>query len=255
MRVDFGHVDEVQDIDLVGGFGIGLRKIMLSEHHVLARRGFVALHRIFPLHFFTGLLVDPFVADRREVPLVEQGQRQLVRLFGSMQRDWDLHQPEAQAATPNSSRHSSAPVHRGCPTSASLSAFSPARAPSRSCRLCAGGAFALTHSRLELSHLALDTPFALHPWDWVRRLLMPVLPRSAVMHVARSPLAAFLKQSGIAEQQSQPLVIAFASGVILRQSSLLERIRAELRGLGAARLLPMSALALASLPELERTVS
>jgi len=75
------------------------------------------------------------------------------------------------------------------------------------------------------------------------------------MHVARSPLAAFLKQSGIAEQQSQPLVIAFASGVILRQSSLLERIRAELRGLGAARLLPMSALALASLPELERTVS
>ena len=57
------------------------------------------------------------------------------------------------------------------------------------------------------------------------------------MHDHRSLLAQSLFEFGIAGGGDQPLVIAFADGVSWQQSPTLERIRAELRGLGAALLL------------------
>jgi len=57
------------------------------------------------------------------------------------------------------------------------------------------------------------------------------------MHDHRSSLAQSLSEFGIAGEHDQPLVIAFAESVALRQSATLEGIRAELRGLGAALLL------------------
>ena len=57
------------------------------------------------------------------------------------------------------------------------------------------------------------------------------------MHDHRSLLAQSLFEFGIAGGGDQPLVIAFAEGVSWQQSPTLERIRAELRGLGAALLL------------------
>src|SRR6187551_1653529 len=57
------------------------------------------------------------------------------------------------------------------------------------------------------------------------------------MHDHRSLLAQSLFEFGIVGGGDQPLVIAFADGVSWQQSPTLERIRAELRGLGAALLL------------------
>ncbi len=52
----------------------------------------------------------------------------------------------------------------------------------------------------------------------------------------RPSLAPSLLEFGIASGDDQPLVIAFADGLRLRESPVLEQIRAELRGLGAGLL-------------------
>jgi len=57
------------------------------------------------------------------------------------------------------------------------------------------------------------------------------------MHDPRSSLAQSLAEFGIGAGHDQPLVLAFSERAILRESATLERIRAELRGLGAALLL------------------
>ena len=57
------------------------------------------------------------------------------------------------------------------------------------------------------------------------------------MHDHRSMLAQSLLEFGIASDHDQPLVIAFAESLHWQPSPTLERIRAELRGLGAALLL------------------
>ncbi len=57
------------------------------------------------------------------------------------------------------------------------------------------------------------------------------------MHDQRSLLAQSLQAFGIVGSHDQPLVIAFADGLLLRESPILGSIRAELRGLGAALLL------------------
>ena len=57
------------------------------------------------------------------------------------------------------------------------------------------------------------------------------------MHDLRSSLAHSLSEFGISAGHDQPLVLAFSERSILRESADLERIRAELRGLGAALLL------------------
>ncbi len=57
------------------------------------------------------------------------------------------------------------------------------------------------------------------------------------MHDPRSLLADSLTAFGIPSGLEQPLVIAFGDRLVLRESLILEQIRAELRGLGAALLL------------------
>ena len=44
--------------------------------------------------------------DRREVVLIEQRERKLVRALRGVQRHWDLNQPESDAAFPNRVSHS-----------------------------------------------------------------------------------------------------------------------------------------------------
>ena len=74
------------------------------------------------------------------------------------------------------------------------------------------------------------------------------------MHDHRSLLAQSLFEFGIAGEYDQPLVIAFADGMAWRQSATLERIRAELRGLGAALLLVSEERSLSFRPDDELEV-
>jgi len=54
------------------------------------------------------------------------------------------------------------------------------------------------------------------------------------MHDGHALPARILHEVGLTGRKDQPLVIAFSSGPALRESPILERVRAELRGLGAA---------------------
>ena len=62
--MNLGEVDELHDIDRVGGLGIGLDQVGRREHHVFTFGVLIAFHHVGPFHLLPGRLVDAFVADR-----------------------------------------------------------------------------------------------------------------------------------------------------------------------------------------------
>ncbi|HET7543155.1 MAG TPA: 2Fe-2S iron-sulfur cluster-binding protein [Polyangiaceae bacterium] len=70
-----------------------------------------------------------------------------------------------------------------------------------------------------------------------------------------SPLAQALQAFGVAGSRDRPLVIAFAPCLTLRQSPVLENVRAELRALGAALLLVGEAVTFSFQPDDELDIA
>ena len=90
-------------------------------------------------------------------------------------------------------------------------------------------AFAATHLRLAVRRQPVRADLSIE----VRRLLCG--SRTAEpMRIHLSHLVQSLTELGFEIHRGQPLVLAFAERIELRESPLLDRVRAELRGLGAA---------------------
>lgn len=103
-------IDEGHDVDSLCRLGVRQPQVFVAEHNILAIGILVAFDDMVPGDFLAGALVVALEADRREVPLVQHGQVQVVRLHCLVQLHRDMHQAETDCAFPECSCHLYSPI-------------------------------------------------------------------------------------------------------------------------------------------------
>ncbi len=206
------------------------------------------LHRILPFHFFAGL----FVESARSPPAKS------LALSSSVSESSSVSSAACKetGSAPNRSPNCQSKSLSACSERSALLVPTQTRRPTRrfsrkSCRLARAGAFGCrilaSQSCAPRQNIALERPFR----RTVRALLFGCRPfraeLSCTINARCSPNR--YKAFGIVGSHDQPLVIAFADGLLLRESPILSSIRAELRGLGAALLLVNEAWSFAFQPD------
>src|SRR5205823_14453017 len=71
-RVDRGDLDEVENLDGLGGADVGAPEVLVGDQNVAVVAERVALDDVAPGDFLAGSLVDRHVAHGRAVPAIER---------------------------------------------------------------------------------------------------------------------------------------------------------------------------------------
>ena len=103
--VDVGEVDELFEIDRLGGHRHERLELVGVDDDVAALGDLVALHDVVVADLVTGLGVDLAVADARHVAFVELVERHALAPHRVEQLDGDRHQPERDRSTPHRPCH------------------------------------------------------------------------------------------------------------------------------------------------------
>ena len=111
-RVDVDEVDELLEVDRLGGHRHERLELVRVDDDVATLGDLVALHDVVVADLFTGLGVDLSVADAGHVAFVELVERHALSAHRMEQLDGDRHQPERDRATPHRPCHGQSQSHR-----------------------------------------------------------------------------------------------------------------------------------------------
>ena len=108
-RVDLVEGDEVLDVDGPGGPRLELLELLRVDHHVMALGQLVAFHDLLGCDLPASLLRHLLVADTGVGLVFELVEVQVLLFHGGVDLHGYVHQPEADGARPDRSRHRSLP--------------------------------------------------------------------------------------------------------------------------------------------------
>jgi hypothetical protein len=104
-RVDLFLFDEVLNIDSLRGLQIDSLKIFILQNDVFSLLVFVAFHDLVPGDFLAILFGNTLVIHGTQIAFAQQTELEFLASGGGIKSDWDINQPEADAAFPDCACH------------------------------------------------------------------------------------------------------------------------------------------------------
>src|SRR5436190_21905984 len=101
LRIDLPQINEIGDVDRMRGFDAHLLEVFILHHDIMTALEFEALYDLIGWNFLRVGFRHLFVSDRTEIAGTKLPETKLLLSGGGINRDWNVNQPEADAAFPD----------------------------------------------------------------------------------------------------------------------------------------------------------